>query len=204
MKPSPAIPAGRSRRAGGKPTCPPSPIRRSSTSSPDPATVFATVWHPDAAYRGDLRSAASSSTSRPGSTSRIIIQESYECLACRKLERPHIEKSPLRIPSSAIPSLPHPPLPWAMYQKYVNAHAPVPSGKGMGSPGHPNIQGHPGHWMILTAMDHLIPLKDRMARTMKQEEVLHADETPVQVMGGRRPEQHRHLLHVAVRHRGAQ
>jgi len=110
-------------------------------------------------------------------------QESYECLACRKLERPHIEKAPLPDPvishSFAAPST----VAWAMYQKYVNAMPLYRQEKEWEALGIPISRATLANWMILTARDHLIPLKDRMARTMKQEEVLHADETPVQVMG---------------------
>lgn len=111
-----------------------------------------------------------------------ILQESYECLKCRKDEEtPVIAKAPTPKPlfdhSAASASA----VAQVAYQKYVNALPLYRQEKDWKAIGAKFSRATMANWIIYAARDYLIPLVEQMSSEQICETVLHADETPVQV-----------------------
>lgn len=110
--------------------------------------------------------------------------ESYECMNCRKTEeKAQIKKAPVPTAvmkgSYASPSS----VAYMLYQKFVNAVPLYRQEKDWERTGLPLSRSTMANWAMITARDYFIPMRNRMAQALKEQPVIHADETPVQVLG---------------------
>lgn len=111
-----------------------------------------------------------------------IYRETFECRNCRKNGLPYMEKSPMPDPviqhSLATPST----VAWVMHQKFVNAIPLYRQEKEWKTLGLSLSRATMANWIIAASRDWLNPILNLMHQKLVQEEYLHADETPVQVM----------------------
>ena len=108
--------------------------------------------------------------------------ESYECFNCRKTEeKAQIIKAntPVAVMKGSYASASS--VAYMLYQKFVNAVPLYRQEKDWERVGIPLSRATMANWGIITARDYFIPMRDRMAQALKDQPVIHADETPVKV-----------------------
>lgn len=118
------------------------------------------------------------------------VRMSYECLRCKHTDTPYIEKA--LIPSSlmhhslASPST----VANVMYQKYVNAMPLYRQEKDWEQLGFALSRATMANWIIRCSEDYLYPVTSYLREQLLKRDVLHCDETPVQVLKekGRKPQ----------------
>ena len=113
-----------------------------------------------------------------------------ECPKCKHTEHPFIKKaetpSSLMNHSLASPSS----VANVMYQKYVNSVPLYRQEKDWENLGLSLTRATMAHWMIRCSQDYFAPVINHLHEAMLQEEVLHCDETPIQVLKeeGKKPQ----------------
>lgn len=111
-----------------------------------------------------------------------IYRETFECRSCRKNGLPYMEKAPVPSPviqhSMASPST----VAWVMHQKFVNALPLYRQEKEWKTLGVELSRATMANWIMVAARDWLTPILKRMQQKLLEENFLHADETPVQVL----------------------
>lgn len=109
-------------------------------------------------------------------------RETFECRCCRKKGLPYMEKSPMPDPviqhSMASPST----VAWVIHQKFVNALPLYRQEKEWQSLGLDLSRATMAHWIMAASRDWLTPILKLMHQKFLQENFIHVDETPVQVM----------------------
>ena len=115
---------------------------------------------------------------------------SYECPKCKHSDKPFIIKA--GVPTSLMNHSPASPSSVAnvMYQKYVNGIPLYRQEKDWERMGIVLSRATMANWTIKCADDYITPVVDRMRELLIQRDVLHADETPVQVLNepGKKPQ----------------
>lgn len=110
------------------------------------------------------------------------VRYAYECLECKKDGTTVIEKaltpSPVIKHSLASPSS----VAYAMYQKYVNALPLYRQEKDWEQYGIKLSRATLANWIIRAAQDWLVPIVEALRCELLKRDVLHADETTVQVL----------------------
>jgi len=110
------------------------------------------------------------------------VRYAYECPECKKDGETVIEKAPTPPPvlkhSLASPST----IAHVMYQKYVNALPLYRQSKDWLNWGAQLSRATLANWVIRASEDWLIPLQSYLKQELLKREVLHADETVVQVL----------------------
>ncbi|WP_337411496.1 IS66 family transposase, partial [Mitsuokella jalaludinii] len=108
-------------------------------------------------------------------------RESFQCLACRKEAHFSIEKpampQPVIAKSIASPSS----VAHVMVQKYQQSMPLYRQEREWKEIGIPLSRATLANWVIRPAEDWLMPLVSRLQQDLLQQDVIHADETPVQV-----------------------
>ena len=108
-------------------------------------------------------------------------RESFQCLACRKEAHFSIEKpampQPVIAKSIASPSS----VAHVMVQKYQQSMPLYRQEREWKEIGIPFSRATLANWVIRPAEDWLMPLVSRLQQDLLQQDVIHADETPVQV-----------------------
>ncbi len=115
---------------------------------------------------------------------------SYECPKCKRSDKPFIIKA--GVPTSLMNHSPASPSSVAnvMYQKYVNGIPLYRQEKDWERMGIVLSRATMANWTIKCADEYITPVVDRMRELLIQRDVLHADETPVQVLKepGKKPQ----------------
>ena len=115
---------------------------------------------------------------------------SYECPKCKRSDKPFIIKA--GVPTSLMNHSPASPSSVAnvMYQKYVNGIPLYRQEKDWERMGIILSRATMANWTIKCADEYITPVVDRMRELLIQRDVLHADETPVQVLKepGKKPQ----------------
>lgn len=110
------------------------------------------------------------------------VRYSYECPECLKDGTPTIEKADVPAPvlkrSIASPSS----VAYVIYQKYVNAVPLYRQEKDWQQYGIQLNRATLANWIIRCAADWLKPIYETLKSELKKRDILHADETPVQVL----------------------
>lgn len=118
------------------------------------------------------------------------VRMAYECPQCKHTDTPYIEKaltpSPLMAHSLASPST----VAHVMYQKYVNAMPLYRQEKDWEQLGFSLSRATMANWIIRCSQDYLNPIIAHLREKLRQREILHCDETPVQVLKeeGKKPQ----------------
>lgn len=127
----------------------------------------------------------------PGKLSIIrYIRMAYECPRCKHTDTPYIEKaltpSPLMAHSVASPST----VAYVMYQKYVDAMPLYRQEKDWEQLGFALSRATMANWIIRCSQDYLQPIIAHLREKLLKREILHCDETPVQVLkeDGKKPQ----------------
>lgn len=118
------------------------------------------------------------------------VRWTYECPKCRHTDKRNIVKAPvpsflmnhsLASPSSAAQ---------VMYQKYINAVPLYRQEKDWEQLGIELSRAAMAHWIIRCSEDYLIPVTERLCQLLLQRDIVHCDETPVQVLKekGKKPQ----------------
>ena len=118
------------------------------------------------------------------------MQQACECPACKHTGRPFIRKAftpksvlnhSLASPSSVAR---------VMYQKYVNSVPLYRQEKDWEQVGIGLSRATMANWIIRSSEDHLKPVVDRLRKELLSRDVIHCDETPVQVLkeDGKKPQ----------------
>ena len=113
-----------------------------------------------------------------------------ECPKCKHTEHPFIKKaespSSLMNHSLASPSS----VANVMYQKYVNSVPLYRQEKDWENLGLSLTRATMAHWMIRCSQDYFTPIINHLKKKMVSEDVLHCDETPIQVLkeSGKKPQ----------------
>ena len=105
-------------------------------------------------------------------------QESFQCLECRKQEHFSIEKPPMLVKSIASPSS----VAHVIAQKYSFSMPLYRQEQEWKSIGIALSRATLANWVIRSAEDWLMPLVDCMHAELLKQPVIHADETPVQLL----------------------
>lgn len=113
---------------------------------------------------------------------KVYIEHSYECQRCKKVDQPVIKrasspKAPLQR-SFAGPSV----LAWLFHQKFELSLPLYRQEKEWALYGIELSRKTLANWIIRCSQDWLEPLYDRLKHQLNQEEAVHADETPYQVL----------------------
>lgn len=113
---------------------------------------------------------------------KVYIEHSYDCLTCRtagisSIKRAPAPKAPLA-KSFAGPTV----LAWLFHQKYEMSLPLYRQEKEWRDYGLSVTRKTLANWVIRSAQEWLAPIYDRLRQTLSQEEVIHADETPVQIL----------------------
>lgn len=111
-----------------------------------------------------------------------IYQETYECRACKKENRPGIFN-----PYTPEPVLQHSyatasSVAWTMYQKFVQSVPLHRQEKDWEQMGFPIKRATLSNWILKTSQEWLLPVAEKLREELLKEKYLNADETPVQVM----------------------
>ena len=118
------------------------------------------------------------------------MQQACECPACKHTDRPFIRKAvtpksvlnhSLASPSSVAR---------VMYQKYVNSVPLYRQEKDWEQVGIGLSRATMANWIIRSSEDHLKPVVDRLRKELLSGDIIHCDETPVQVLkeDGKKPQ----------------
>ncbi len=110
------------------------------------------------------------------------IQESYECPKCKKTDKPFIAKA--KVPRSLLPhsmasasSVAN-----VIYQKYVNSVPLYRQEKDWETLGLDLSRATMANWVIRCSDEYFKPLRDRLQVELLARDIIHADETPFQVL----------------------
>lgn len=118
------------------------------------------------------------------------VRMAYECPKCKHTDKPYIEKAPA--PSSLLHhSLASPSsVANVMYQKYVNSMPLYRQEKEWENLGISLTRATMANWIIRCSMDYLAPVIERLRQQLTERDVIHCDETPVQVLkeAGKKPQ----------------
>ncbi len=110
------------------------------------------------------------------------IRYAYECPECRKTGTPYIDKAvtpePLMKHSLASPST----VAYVMYQKYVNGMPLYRQEKDWEQYGVKLSRATLANWVIYCSRNYMMPLVELMKEELLKREILHADETTLQVL----------------------
>lgn len=118
------------------------------------------------------------------------VRMAYECPKCKHTDHPYIEKAltptSLMNYSLASPSS----VANVMYQKYVNAVPLYRQEKDWENLGIALSRATMANWVIRCTQDHLLPVIARMQMELLSRDILHCDETPIQVLKeeGKKPQ----------------
>lgn len=118
------------------------------------------------------------------------VRMAYECPKCKHTDHPYIQKalspSSLMNHSLASPSS----VAYVMYQKYVNSIPLYRQEKDWERLGIALTRATMANWIIRCAEDYLIPITEHMHKELLKRDVIHCDETPVQVLkeAGKKPQ----------------
>jgi len=118
------------------------------------------------------------------------VRMAYECPKCKHTEHPYIEKAltptSLMNHSLASPSS----VANVMYQKYVNAIPLYRQEKDWENMGISLSRATMANWVIRCTQDYLIPIVNHLQKELLSRDILHCDETPVQVLkeDGKKPQ----------------
>lgn len=118
------------------------------------------------------------------------VRMSYECPKCKHSERPYIQKaltpSSLMSHSLASPSS----VANVMYQKYVNSVPLYRQEKDWERLGIALTRATMANWVIRCSEDYLKPVTEHLRKEVLKRDVIHCDETPVQVLkeNGKKPQ----------------
>ena len=123
---------------------------------------------------------------------RIVryVQNVYECPKCKHTDHPYIIKAPaptsLMNHSLASPSS----VANVMYQKYVNSMPLYRQEKEWAQMGIALSRATMANWIIRCSEDYLKPVVEHLRRKLLERDILHCDETPVQVLkeDGKKPQ----------------
>ena len=106
----------------------------------------------------------------------------YECPKCKHTDHPYITY-PMAMMSLMSHSLASPSsVAYVMYQKYVNAVPLYRQEKDWEKLGLILSRATMANWVIRCSQDYLYPIIDKFKEELRKREVLHVDETPVQVL----------------------
>lgn len=127
----------------------------------------------------------------PSQLKRIIyVRESYECPKCKHTEKPFLIRTTAP-PSLLNHSLASPgSVAYVMYQKYVQGIPLYRQEKDWERMGILLSRATMANWVIRCAQDYLMPIIDFLRSQLLSRDILHVDETPVQVLKeeGRKPQ----------------
>ena len=127
----------------------------------------------------------------PSQLKRIVyVRESYECPKCKHTEKPFLIRTTAP-PSLLNHSLASPgSVAYVMYQKYVQGIPLYRQEKDWERMGILLSRATMANWVIRCAQDYLMPIIDFLRRQLLSRDILHVDETPVQVLKeeGRKPQ----------------
>ena len=118
------------------------------------------------------------------------VRMAYECPKCKHTERPFIKKAltptSLMNHSLASPSS----VANVMYQKYVNSVPLYRQEKDWEQLGISLSRATMANWVIRCSQDYLIPVVEHMRKELLSRDIIHCDETPVQVLKeeGKKPQ----------------
>lgn len=118
------------------------------------------------------------------------VRMSYECPACKHTDHPFIKKAltptSLMNHSLASPSS----VANVMYQKYVNSVPLYRQEKDWEQMGIALSRATMANWIIRCSQDYLFPVVEHMRKILLSRDVIHCDETPVQVLKeeGKKPQ----------------
>ena len=118
------------------------------------------------------------------------VRMSYECPRCKHTERPFIKKAltptSLMNHSLASPSS----VANVMYQKYVNSVPLYRQEKEWERMGLSLSRATMANWVIRCSQDYLMPLVEHLQKNLLERDIIHCDETPVQVLKeeGKKPQ----------------
>ncbi len=123
---------------------------------------------------------------------RIVryVRMAYECPACKHTDKPYIEKAPtptsLMNHSLASPSS----VANVMYQKYVNSMPLYRQEKDWENLGIALKRNTMANWIIRCSQDYFYPLIQYLREKLLERDIIHCDETPVQVLkeDGKKPQ----------------
>ena len=118
------------------------------------------------------------------------VRMAYECPACKRTDKPYIKKAltptSLMNHSLASPSS----VANVMYQKYVNAVPLYRQEKDWENMGISLSRATMANWVIRCTQDYLLPIVEHMQKELLSRDIIHCDETPVQVLKeeGKKPQ----------------
>lgn len=118
------------------------------------------------------------------------VRMAYECPKCKHTDHPYIEKAltptSLMNHSLASPSS----VANVMYQKYVNAVPLYRQEKDWENMGIALSRATMANWVIRCTQDYLIPVVEHLQKELLSRDIIHCDETPVQVLKeeGKKPQ----------------
>jgi len=118
------------------------------------------------------------------------VRMAYECPKCKHTDKPYIEKAPaptsLMNHSLASPSS----VAYVMYQKYVNSMPLYRQEKDWENLGIELKRSTMANWIIRCAQDYFYPVIQYMRKKLLERDIIHCDETPVQVLkeDGKKPQ----------------
>lgn len=118
------------------------------------------------------------------------VRMAYECPKCKHTEHPYIEKAltptSLMNHSLASPSS----VANVIYQKYVNAVPLYRQEKDWENMGIALSRATMANWVIRCTQDYLIPVVEHLQKELLSRDIIHCDETPVQVLKeeGKKPQ----------------
>ena len=118
------------------------------------------------------------------------VRMAYECPVCKHTDKPYIQKActptSLMNHSLASPSS----VANVMYQKYVNAVPLYRQEKDWKNMGISLSRATMANWVIRCTQDYLLPIVKHMQKALLSRDIIHCDETPVQVLKeeGKKPQ----------------
>lgn len=118
------------------------------------------------------------------------VRMAYECPKCKRTDHPYIQKAltptSLMNHSLASPSS----VANVMYQKYVNAVPLYRQEKDWENMGISLSRATMANWVIRCTQDYLIPVVEYLQKELLARDIIHCDETPVQVLkeDGKKPQ----------------
>lgn len=127
----------------------------------------------------------------PAQLKRLVyFKESYECPKCKHTDQPYIIKT-IAPPSLMNHSLASPStVAHVMYQKYMQGIPLYRQEKDWERMGIMLSRATMANWVIRCAEDYLLPITDYLRRKLLVRDIVHVDETPVQVLKeeGKKPQ----------------
>lgn len=109
-------------------------------------------------------------------------RESFECRKCRKEEKEYMEKSPMPYPVILHSYASSGAVAWVIHQKYELAVPLYRQEKEWGNLGVALSRATMSNWILNSYRDWLSPVVGLLHKKLLEQQYLHIDETPVQVM----------------------